>query len=75
MRYLILVALLTGCGGTYQDYLRSAIVGTKTACELGEQLIVDREGTTLAQDERDLSRIRAGCNVAYTALDELTRVK
>ena len=70
-RFLILAVLLSGCGGTYYDYLQGAITGTRAACTAGELAIVAREGSSKGDDKRDIARIRDACDRAYRALDEL----
>lgn len=78
MRRLLLLTglvllLTTNCGGTFQDYLQAAITSNRAACTAAEWEIVNRAGTTKADDAAELAKVRDGCNRVYKALHELAK--
>lgn len=66
-------ALVAGCGGTYYDYLQAAIDSKRHTCAIAELAIVERQGSTEAEDDRDMAKVRGACDLALRALDALTK--
>lgn len=58
--------LLIGCGASAE--LRASYATTVTECIAHERAIVDRQGSTLEQDEADLAIERTRCDAALAAV-------
>lgn len=82
---LLSFILLTGCGAGAQGGLEQAIHGatvsvdivyaaTVQICDAKEKQIIDRQGTTEAQDIRDIGKVRAVCDQIFTAVDNMRRL-
>lgn len=71
VRYMVLVVMLSSCGGTSADYLQSAIDATRAACTAREWEIV-AESTSETQGTTELDKARDMCDRVYRALQELT---
>jgi len=65
---LFALALVTvpGCGASAE--LRASYATTVTECIAHERAIVDRQGSTLEQDNADLAVERARCDAALAAV-------
>jgi hypothetical protein len=65
MKTLLLI-FLVGCGGSTAT--RSAYTIEAANCVEHERAIVDRTGTTLAQDQADLTAERERCDAALRVI-------
>lgn len=59
--------LLCACGPSMQ--LRTAYAREVARCTTNERAIVDRQDSTLAQDETDLTAERARCDAALASIE------
>ena len=63
----VCVVALSACGASAQT--RTAYGVEEARCIANERAIVDRHGTTLAQDQADLATERARCDAALHAIE------
>lgn len=68
-KIVLILALAVGTGGCASSWQDRATVATAEACDLAEGYIVERESESREEDERDIARVRLGCDFLYDALD------
>lgn len=73
MRAAIGLALvLAACGGV-SAATRASYSAEVARCIAAERAIIERQGTTYEQDQRDLAVERARCDAALNAIEEAER--
>ena len=66
MKHLIFFVALTGCGASAE--LRARYATEVARCTANERAIVDRQGTSFEEDQRDLLLERNRCDAALAAI-------
>lgn len=80
-----LVALLfvaSACGGSQQQNVQTALDASAVAvnsantvmiafCDVKAQAIIDRQGTTKEQDEKDYAELKGACNEFFEATETI----
>ena len=65
---VLALPLVAGCGGVSAE-VRASYAAETARCVSNERAIVDREGTTLEEDQDALAAERARCDAALAAIE------
>jgi hypothetical protein len=80
--WLVVLLLASGCGGSQQQNVETALDVSAVAvdsantvmlayCDTKAQAIVDRQGTTKEDDERDYGELKSACNQFFDATEAI----